>query len=240
MGCLEEMPGAKPGLLSLGARQAPARDAEGRRLAGWLHRAGRARRGRRHPLADRPGRPQGGPPAARAARRHPGGRRDGPGGRPALDRDREPGASAAPSLRVVLDGQLRTPRARLFANLAPVPRWSSAPTRSAPPDPPTPPRALVSAGAEVVLLEADPQGRIAPAACLALLAERQVQSVLLEGGSQLHAAFIAAAPGGQVAVFLAPQLLGGGIPLAAGDGSAWRPCSSVRCGPYKLGMIYSG
>jgi diaminohydroxyphosphoribosylaminopyrimidine deaminase/5-amino-6-(5-phosphoribosylamino)uracil reductase len=63
----------------------------------------------------------------------------------------------------------------------------------------------------------DPQGRPPIAFVLEHLArERQVQSLLVEGGATIHGAFIKAGLVDRVAVFLAPRLLGGGVPIARG------------------------
>jgi diaminohydroxyphosphoribosylaminopyrimidine deaminase/5-amino-6-(5-phosphoribosylamino)uracil reductase len=52
---------------------------------------------------------------------------------------------------------------------------------------------------------------------LAYLAkEREVQSLLVEGGATIHGAFIAAGLVDRVALFVAPRLLGGGVPVARG------------------------
>jgi diaminohydroxyphosphoribosylaminopyrimidine deaminase/5-amino-6-(5-phosphoribosylamino)uracil reductase len=51
---------------------------------------------------------------------------------------------------------------------------------------------------------------------LATLAKRDIQSVLVEGGSRIHGAFIAAGLVDRVVLFIAPRLLGGGVPIAAG------------------------
>jgi diaminohydroxyphosphoribosylaminopyrimidine deaminase/5-amino-6-(5-phosphoribosylamino)uracil reductase len=59
-------------------------------------------------------------------------------------------------------------------------------------------------------------GRAPIARTLAALAARDVQSVLVEGGARVHGAFIAAGLVDRVALFVAPRLLGGGVPVAAG------------------------
>jgi diaminohydroxyphosphoribosylaminopyrimidine deaminase/5-amino-6-(5-phosphoribosylamino)uracil reductase len=52
---------------------------------------------------------------------------------------------------------------------------------------------------------------------LAYLArEREVQSLLVEGGASVHGAFIAAGLVDRVALFVAPRLIGGGVPVARG------------------------
>lgn len=50
----------------------------------------------------------------------------------------------------------------------------------------------------------------------ALARDHEVQSLLVEGGASVHGAFIAAGLVDRVAVFLAPRLLGGGVPIARG------------------------
>ncbi|HEY0710610.1 MAG TPA: bifunctional diaminohydroxyphosphoribosylaminopyrimidine deaminase/5-amino-6-(5-phosphoribosylamino)uracil reductase RibD [Polyangia bacterium] len=126
-------------------------------------------------------------------------------------------------LRVVLDGLLRTsPSARVFTQRgARRPLVIGAkPQRLAP----AAARAFarreraLATKADVVLLPGNRAGAIEAAAITTLLAQRQVQSLLLEGGSRLHATFINAGLVDEVALFLAPQLLGGGVPIAAGPG----------------------
>ncbi len=50
----------------------------------------------------------------------------------------------------------------------------------------------------------------------ALALEHEVQSLLVEGGATVHGAFIAAGLVDRVALFLAPRLIGGGVPIARG------------------------
>ncbi|HSZ80926.1 MAG TPA: bifunctional diaminohydroxyphosphoribosylaminopyrimidine deaminase/5-amino-6-(5-phosphoribosylamino)uracil reductase RibD [Polyangia bacterium] len=126
---------------------------------------------------------------------------------------RLPDATCAPT-RVVLDGRLRTPtKAHVLAGGAPTlifTRRGASPARV---------RALRAAGAEVVELAAA-RGHLPIAAVLRALAARDIQSVLVEGGAAVHGAFIAAGLVDDVALFIAPRLLGGGVPLAAGLGRA--------------------
>jgi diaminohydroxyphosphoribosylaminopyrimidine deaminase/5-amino-6-(5-phosphoribosylamino)uracil reductase len=126
---------------------------------------------------------------------------------------RLPDAIRAPT-RVVLDGRLRTPtKANVLARGAPTiifTKRGAAPARA---------RALRAAGAELVELAAA-RGRLPIAAVLRALAARDIQSVLVEGGAAVHGAFIEAGLVDDVALFVAPRLLGGGVPLAAGLGRA--------------------
>jgi diaminohydroxyphosphoribosylaminopyrimidine deaminase / 5-amino-6-(5-phosphoribosylamino)uracil reductase len=123
---------------------------------------------------------------------------------------RLPGETAAP-LRVVLDGRLRTPPgSKVLAGA----RTLVFTKRGAPA---AKVRALEAAGAEVVALAAK-VGPLPVTAVLKALAARDIQSVLVEGGSAVHGAFIAAGLVDDVALFFAPKLLGGGLPIATGKG----------------------
>jgi diaminohydroxyphosphoribosylaminopyrimidine deaminase/5-amino-6-(5-phosphoribosylamino)uracil reductase len=119
-----------------------------------------------------------------------------------------PRGPAAP-VRVVLDGRLRTPPdAKVLGPAAPTLIFTrrGAPRARA--------RALRAAGAEVI--ELPTRRRLPVEAVLAELAARDVQSVLVEGGAAVHGAFIEAGLVDDVALFVAPRLLGGGVPIADG------------------------
>jgi diaminohydroxyphosphoribosylaminopyrimidine deaminase/5-amino-6-(5-phosphoribosylamino)uracil reductase len=79
-----------------------------------------------------------------------------------------------------------------------------------------PKRARVLDGAAPTLTIRDPSGRVALKPALEVLAARGIQSLLVEGGVAIHGAFIAAGLVDRVALFLAPKLLGGGLPMASG------------------------
>ena len=103
----------------------------------------------------------------------------------------------------------------------PTPRCWAAPRRRSSSRPGAPPRRgrgarLRAAGAEIVELPA--RGALPVAAVLRALAARDLQSVLVEGGAAVHGAFIAAGLVDGVALFVAPLLLGSGVPIAAGLG----------------------
>jgi diaminohydroxyphosphoribosylaminopyrimidine deaminase/5-amino-6-(5-phosphoribosylamino)uracil reductase len=68
-------------------------------------------------------------------------------------------------------------------------------------------QALQEAGAEVVAIDTS-QGRLEPEAVLKLLAERQVNEVLLECGARLAGAFLAAKLVDELVLYLAPHLMG--------------------------------
>jgi diaminohydroxyphosphoribosylaminopyrimidine deaminase/5-amino-6-(5-phosphoribosylamino)uracil reductase len=100
--------------------------------------------------------------------------------------------------RVILDRRLRLPpTARLLTLPGPVLVYAEEALANNP-------AALRAAGAEVVLLP-----RVDPAAVLADLHRRGVQSVLVEGGGGIHGAFVEAGLFDRVAVDCAPRLLGG-------------------------------
>jgi diaminohydroxyphosphoribosylaminopyrimidine deaminase/5-amino-6-(5-phosphoribosylamino)uracil reductase len=121
---------------------------------------------------------------------------------------------AAP-LRVVLDRRLRTPPdARVLRGAPTLPTLivtarGASPARA---------RALRAAGAEVLELPLA-LGRLSVLRVLRALAARDIQSVLVEGGAGIHGAFIASGLVDQVALFYAPRLLGGGVPIAVGGGA---------------------
>jgi diaminohydroxyphosphoribosylaminopyrimidine deaminase / 5-amino-6-(5-phosphoribosylamino)uracil reductase len=121
-------------------------------------------------------------------------------------------------VRVVLDGRLSiSPRARLFHAGSPAPTLvfctRDAPERRA--------RALAAAGAEVVRLPGR-AGRVSPRAVLAALLERDLLSVLLEGGGETAAAFLEAGLVDKVVAIVAPKLVGGraAVPVLGGRGVA--------------------
>ena len=129
--------------------------------------------------------------------------------------DRRPKRPRHPQpLRVVMDGRLSIrPWARVVATAGETPTLILG-ARGAPA---ARTRSLTAAGAQVALLPGR-GGRFSVAALLAELAKREVQSVLVEGGAEVHGAFIAAGLVDRVALFLAPRLLGGGLGVAAGRG----------------------
>ena len=71
---------------------------------------------------------------------------------------------------------------------------------------------LERAGAEVVRVAGDPEGRVDLAAALTCLGARGLAHVLVEGGSQLLGALVAADLVDEVVVFVAPRLMGPGVP----------------------------
>jgi diaminohydroxyphosphoribosylaminopyrimidine deaminase/5-amino-6-(5-phosphoribosylamino)uracil reductase len=122
------------------------------------------------------------------------------------------GKRVATPARVVLDGRLRTPpRAHVVSRGAPTVIFTKRGASAARV------RALRAAGAEVVEVPGA-RGRLPLKAVLRALAARDIQSVLVEGGAAIHGAFIDAGLVDEVVLFVAPRLLGGGVPVAAGQG----------------------
>lgn len=77
-------------------------------------------------------------------------------------------------------------------------------------------RAVERTGAEVVEIAAAPDGRVDVAAALRVLGQREIRSLLVEGGGLLHGAFVEAALWDRMYLFQAPKLLGEGRPMIAG------------------------
>lgn len=140
------------------------------------------------------------------------------------------GASVDRPLRVILDGRLRTPpTARILRTGGTRPLVIGAHGRRADPAMGARIRRLERAGAEVLLLAAARDGHIPLARVLAALAEREVQSLLVEGGSHVLGAFIAARLVDGVAWFVAPRLAGAGVGVVQGGGLDWS--SPIVLGP---------
>lgn len=127
------------------------------------------------------------------------------------------------TLRVVLDSNLRTPPAAalLRASAAP-PLIIAAKPAATDRQLAIRQRRLEAAGAEVVFVARDRRGHVPPLDALRLLAGRGVQSLLLEGGAQVHGSFVHAGLVDSVALFLAPRLVGAGVPIVEGSGLDWR------------------
>lgn len=132
--------------------------------------------------------------------------------------------SAPKPLRVVLDSQLRTPPAAALLRASPASPPLIVAATPAKPDRGLEirRRRLEAMGAEIAFVAPDRQGRVALPALLRLLAGREVQSLLVEGGSRIHGAFVASGLVDSVAVFLAPRLVGAGVPIVQGRGLDWR------------------
>jgi diaminohydroxyphosphoribosylaminopyrimidine deaminase/5-amino-6-(5-phosphoribosylamino)uracil reductase len=111
--------------------------------------------------------------------------------------------------RVILDGRLSVPaRARALPG-ALVFTCAADPTRT---------RRLTARGAEVVRLGGR-GGRVPLPALLRELGRREITSLLVEGGGEVHGQLLSAGLVDEVVLFVAPKLVGaGGVPLLAVPG----------------------
>ena len=142
---------------------------------------------------------------------------------PRLTVRREPAWPREP-YRVILDTQARTPASARLVSAGTPARALVAVGEAAPADRV---RSLESAGATVVRVPLR-GGRVDVTAVLDALFAREVRAVLVEGGGETHASFLAAGVVDRVALFVAPVLLGGrGAPgVLGGEGRELK--SAVR------------
>jgi len=119
-------------------------------------------------------------------------------------------------IRVVVDSQARTPPAAKIIRAAESP-CIVAVTEHAPKERI---EQLINAGAEVWRLPSDSNGRVDLSELLKRLAERNIVSVLVEGGSELAGSFLKQHLIDRVILFIAPLLIGGrdAVPAIGGDG----------------------
>jgi len=97
-------------------------------------------------------------------------------------------------------------------------------------------RELAASGATVVSCRTR-DGRVDLGALLAELFAREVRAVLVEGGGEVHGAFLDAGLVDRVALFAAPLLLGGrrATPVVGGAGRELK--SAVRLGGFAVTTI---
>jgi diaminohydroxyphosphoribosylaminopyrimidine deaminase/5-amino-6-(5-phosphoribosylamino)uracil reductase len=106
-------------------------------------------------------------------------------------------------LRVVLDHELRMPLTARMLRLTGKTLIFAASEAEAPR------KALLAAGAEIVLLEAH-DGRLLIKDVLEVLAVREINEVLVEAGATLSGALLAAGLIDELVIYMAPQILGDG------------------------------
>ena len=127
---------------------------------------------------------------------------------------RLPNGQGRDPLRVVLDSTLRlSPEARMLS------QQSTADTLifCGPEAPSSQKRKLEEAGAVVVRMENESQGRLDLQEVLATLAKREILSVLVEGGATLHGSLLRQNLVDQLFFYVAPFIIGdGGTPLVRG------------------------
>jgi diaminohydroxyphosphoribosylaminopyrimidine deaminase / 5-amino-6-(5-phosphoribosylamino)uracil reductase len=113
-------------------------------------------------------------------------------------------ASARPPIRVIVDSSGRVPGdGRAFDAAAPtlVATTELTPTARR--------QEWVDAGADVMVLDPDPSGRVSLPGLVEALGKRDVQGVLIEGGPSLAWSAIRDGVVDQLVLFLAPRLVGG-------------------------------
>ncbi len=109
-------------------------------------------------------------------------------------------------VRLVLDSRLRIPRSCRLVQTAPTVPTAVLTTSSASVEAE---RALAASGVRVIRLAADGRGRVSVVAAASWLASEGIASVLIEGGAEVHGAFLDAGLVDRVVWFQAPMLLGG-------------------------------
>ena len=120
------------------------------------------------------------------------------------------------ALRIVVDSHLRTPSQAALLHLESAAKTLIAHLATVPEDRCS---QLTSDGA-VLLQAAEKEGRVDLHDLLVQLGKRGVQSILLEGGAQLNAAFLKEGLIDRMMIFVAPKIIGGngGYGIFAGQG----------------------
>jgi diaminohydroxyphosphoribosylaminopyrimidine deaminase/5-amino-6-(5-phosphoribosylamino)uracil reductase len=130
---------------------------------------------------------------------------------------RVPGRKGQNSLRIILDTHLRTP-----PDSAVVDQISDAPTLIATGPKPYKKRKgiLEERGVEILPLPLE-RGRVSLSALLSHLGERGINSLLVEGGAEVHGTFFYDNLVDKVYLFFAPKILGGhsAVPMVGGIGA---------------------
>jgi diaminohydroxyphosphoribosylaminopyrimidine deaminase/5-amino-6-(5-phosphoribosylamino)uracil reductase len=116
-------------------------------------------------------------------------------------------------IRIVLDSQLRTPPTAHLLPGRKGPRTIIATTEDAPA---ARERALRKAGAEVWRFAARATGHVPLDRLARELGDQNLTSVLVEGGGEVHASFLAYGYADEVVVYLAPKIVGGPAPSWVG------------------------
>jgi len=133
-------------------------------------------------------------------------------------------------MRIVLDSKLRTP---LDARLLPKrggPRTIIVTTDKAPA---AKERALVKAGAEVWRFKARANGHVPLDLLVQELGAKDLTSVLVEGGGEVHASFIERRYADELVLYIAPKVVGGPAP-------SWVGGKGVGTIPAAAGFVLDG
>lgn len=118
-------------------------------------------------------------------------------------------------VRVVLDSRLKTPCSSQLVRSAGESPVVIVHTAAAPKERRA---ALQACGVELLACLQDEGGRVQLSSLLDELGRRGILSLLVEGGSQVHGAFISQGLAGHLALFIAPRVFGAGIPWNAFPG----------------------
>jgi len=117
-------------------------------------------------------------------------------------------------VRVILDSKLRIPLdSRVFANQEAA-RTLVAATPATLPEKLS---ALKKKGIEVLTVPADAAGLVDLKALLKTLAQRQISSVLVEGGAETITSFLRLGLADKIICIIAPKLMGSGTPAISED-----------------------
>lgn len=135
--------------------------------------------------------------------------------------------------RVVLDTSARTPvNAQVISGATParaiIAVGESAPAKRV--------AALEAAGATVLRCPTR-DGRVDTGAVLTALFERDVRAILLEGGGEVHAAFLDAGLVDRVTLFVAPLILGGRAAPTVVGGAGRELKAAIRLGPMRVRAV---
>jgi diaminohydroxyphosphoribosylaminopyrimidine deaminase/5-amino-6-(5-phosphoribosylamino)uracil reductase len=131
-------------------------------------------------------------------------------------------------IRIVLDGQLRTPPTAHLLPRRKGPRTIVVTTARAAE---AKERALVRAGAEVWRLPAHANGRPRLHELARRLGAEDLTSVLVEGGGEVHAAFLETRYADEVILYVAPKIVGGPAPSWVGGKGLGSLASAYRFAP---------
>jgi len=109
-------------------------------------------------------------------------------------------------IRIILDSQARIPtEARVLQTISQAPTWIVTTSKASMDRI----EALHACGAAVLVVEEDTQGRVDWHSLLRTLGEREIVSLLVEGGGTVHASALEAGVGDKVLAFIAPRIIGG-------------------------------
>lgn len=108
--------------------------------------------------------------------------------------------------RIVLDSELKTPlQSKILENQASFPTLIFTTEKAKDKKVKT----IIKKGVEVIRVSSDPTGRVNPSEVLKKLGERQIASLLVEGGGEVIGSFIREKLVDKIYLFLSPRLIGG-------------------------------